>query len=450
MLSKTVRRARPQLAAIDRQAAEFRETSWYSPSELAAYQDGALRELLAHCWRFVPYYRRLMEETGATRPDDVSLAQLPTLGKEQVRAHFDGLQSDDLESRRWYVNSSGGSTGEPVQVIQDWDYAVRSEARKVVCFEMAGFQPGDHMALLWGSQRDILAGGAGPRAAIRSFLRNMHTMSAFRMTPELMRSYLASLDRRPPVVLYGYMQPLYELARYGQAEGLRVRPPGAVVSTSGTLYPHLEETMRKFYGCDVYDQYGSREVAAIAQSCDRHEGLHINMETHVVEILDPDGAPCPPGVEGDIAVTSLANYAMPLVRYRIGDRGVAADGVCSCGRGLARLASVSGRGVDCLRRSDGTVIPGEYFIHFVGVVFIRPWIAKFQVVQTDLDRVVLKVVTNGAEPTAEERGELEHIVRMVMGEECRVAIELGDEIPNSDSGKYRYVLSMLGPMLEEA
>ena len=442
-LSKTVRRAWPQLAAIDRQAAHYRETSWYSPSELAAYQDRLLRELLAHCWSSVPYYRRLMEETGATRPDDVSLAQLPTLSKEQVRAHFDELRSDDLDGRRWYVNSSGGSTGEPVQVIQDRDYAVRTEARKVVCFEMAGYEPGGYMALLWGSQRDILTGGAGPRAAVRSFLRNMRIMNAFRMTPELMRLYLADFDRRPPRVLYGYMQALFELARYAREHHLRVRPPGAVISTSGTLYPHLEDTMREVYGCDVYDQYGSREVSAIAQSCDRHEGLHINMETLIVEVLDPEGAPCPPGTEGDIAVTSLVNRAMPLVRYRIGDRGVAADGACSCGRGLARLQSVSGRGVDCLRRSDGTVIPGEYFIHFVGVVFIRPWIAKFQVVQTDLDRVLLKVVSNGVEPTAEEREELAHIVHMVMGEDCRTDIELVEEIPNSESGKYRYTLSML-------
>ena len=167
------------------------------------------------------------------------------------------------------------------------------------------------------------------------------------------------------------------------------------------------------------------------------------METLILEVLDPEGAPCPPGTEGDIAVTSLVNRAMPLLRYRIGDRGVAADGVCSCGRGLARLESVSGRGVDCLRRSDGTVIPGEYFIHFVGVVFNRPWIVKFQVVQTDLDRVVFKVVSKKVEPTTEEREELAHIVRMAMGDDCRTEIELVDEIPTSESGKYRYTLSML-------
>ena len=65
------------------------------------------------------------------------------------------------------------------------------------------------------------------------------------------------------------------------------------------------------------------------------------------------------------------------------------------------------------------------------------------VVQTDYDRVVLKVVPAGAEPTADERKEVEHIVHMVMGEECRTDIELVDEIPNSESGKYRYTLSLL-------
>ena len=442
-LSKTMRRVWPELAAIDRQAAHYQETSWYTPSELAAYQARLLQELLAHCWSSVPYYRRLMEETGATRPGDTSLAQLPTLSKEQIRVHFDELRSDDLDDRRWYVNSSGGSTGEPVRVIQDRDYAVRSEARKVVCFEMAGYEPGDYLALLWGSQRDILVGGVGPRAAVGSFLRNMQTMNAFRMTPELMRSYLASLGRRPPRLLYAYGQAVFELARYAQAHGISVTAPGAIVTTSETLYPYMRETIEAVFGCEVFDQYGSREVSCIAQECDQHQGLHLNLETLVVEILDDDGAPCPPGVEGDVVITSLLNRAMPLVRYRIGDRATAAAHLCACGRGLPLLDHVAGRGFDAIRRSDGTVIPGIYFLHFISVVYNRPWIAKFQVVQTDYDRIVMKVVSNGVEPTAEEREELAHIVHMAMGEECRTEIELVDEIPNSESGKYRYTLSLL-------
>lgn len=442
-LARAARRVWPPHPAIDSQAAHYRETAWYPPARLAEYQQRLLRDLLAHCWHAVPYYRRLMEEAGATGPNGLSLDLLPTLTKEDLREHADALRSTDLDRRKWYVNYSGGSTGEPVQVVQDRDYAVRSEGRKVVCFELAGYKQGASMVRLWGSQRDILSGGIGLRAAAGGFLRNTRTMNAFRMTPELMRTYLKALDRRPPQALYGYAQAVFEVARYAQEHDMHVAPPGAVISTSGTLYPHLRQTIEDVFGCEVFDQYGSREVSCIAQECDHHEGLHLNMETVLVEVLDPDGAPCPPGVEGDIAVTSLANYAMPLVRYRIGDRGIMAEHPCSCGRGLALLEQVTGRGVDSLRRADGTVIPGEYFIHFVGVVYNRQWVGKFQVVQTEYERVVLKVVPKGEGPTPEEREELRHVVGMVMGEDCRVDIDLVDDIPPSDSGKYLYTVSML-------
>ena len=164
------------------------------------------------------------------------------------------------------------------------------------------------------------------------------------------------------------------------------------------------------------------------------------METLILEILDEKGRPCPPGVEGNIVVTSLANEAMPLIRYQIGDWGALADGPCGCGRGLQLLKQVTGRLADCFRRSDGTVIPGEYFIHFLGVVFNRGWIGKVQIVQEAYEQFRVKVVPREKEPSREELGELEKTVKLVMGEDSKVGIQFVEDIPSTDSGKYRYTI----------
>jgi phenylacetate-CoA ligase len=149
----------------------------------------------------------------------------------------------------------------------------------------------------------------------------------------------------------------------------------------------------------------------------------------------------PPGEEGRILVTSLANYAMPLIRYEIGDRGALAPApACPCGRIGQILQAVSGRLSDNFRTASGKVIPGEYFIHLLGVVLNSGSIERFQVIQHDYDAVTVKIVQAknlNHIPTQE----IEDKIKVVMGQSCAVAVELVDDIPPSASGKYLYTVS---------
>ena len=87
----------------------------------------------------------------------------------------------------------------------------------------------------------------------------------------------------------------------------------------------MREEIERAFGCPVLNRYGSREVANVAAERVPGRGLEIFTYTHLLEVVDADGRPCGPGEEGDILVTCLANYAMPIIRYRIGDRAVVGD-----------------------------------------------------------------------------------------------------------------------------
>ena len=94
--------------------------------------------------------------------------------------------------------------------------------------------------------------------------------------------------------------------------------------------------------------------------------------------------------------------------------------------------------MDCFRRRDGTVVPAEYFIHFLGVVLNRGWVKKTQLVQRDFDDVELKVVVDPDAGDQDTVQELIDAIQKVMGAACQVQVTYHDDIPPSPSGKYRY------------
>ena len=114
----------------------------------------------------------------------------------------------------------------------------------------------------------------------------------------------------------------------------------------------------------MFETYGNREVMLMATECEEHDGLHVQAENLVVEVVvrrdDTDGTrPAAPGELGEVVVTDLHNLAMPFIRYATGDLATAADdSPCGCGRGLPRIASVEGRTSDVLEDGDGHQVSG--------------------------------------------------------------------------------------------
>lgn len=395
-----------------------------------------LSGMLRHCLESVPYYARLLRSVSADQIDGDPLAVLqgmPILTKAAIRNHGEELRSKDLARRRHYVNTSGGSTGEPVRLVQDRDYFDRTYALAMVFSHLIGRDVGEPEIRVWGSERDVLAGSIGWKARFFNRWTATSFVNAFRMSPATMRMALARLNASPPRLIVAYAQAMYELAGFAERESIAVAPQRAIITSAGTLYPFMRERMQRVFGCRVYNRYGSREVGDIACERPGSPGLWIPPWTCHVEVLDPAGRPVPDGQEGQLVVTSLANHAMPLVRYAIGDRG--AFGADGSSRILLRVA---GRNVDTFRTAAGELVDGEYFTH---LMYHRPWVRKFQVVQRELDRVVFRVVLQGPQPGAADREQIAAATHAVMGASCRVELEMVEDIAELASGKYRYTIS---------
>jgi phenylacetate-CoA ligase len=415
-----------------------------SAAQVMAVQEQRLVDLLRHAAENVPYYGEML---NAYEPFTMErFREIPLLDKALMRANLDSLQSRDLNARDWYVNTSGGSTGEPVRIVQDSDFKDWARAVKYQFDQWTGFELGQRKALLWGSERDLFVGKETLRVRLTRRLKNELWLNAFRMTPAQMSAQVRQLNEFRPVQVLAYAEALYQFARFIQHEGLDVWSPQSILTSAGTLHPHMRETIEAVFRAPVFNRYGSREVGDIACECEQHDGLHISPLTQYVEVLGADGAPCSPGQVGEVVITSLVNYAMPLVRYRIGDMAVLAEGECRCGRKWPRLQRVTGRVSDVFRTAAGSMVHGEYFTH---LFYYQDWVEKFQVIQEGVDLIRVLVVPKERRPVADvhrpvEQHEIASKIKVVMGQGCRVDFEFVDDIPPTSSGKYRYTISKVG------
>ena len=429
----------------------YEQWQWLDEEQTHALQQRRLATLLLHAYQHVPYYRQVLAKAGVA--DDTgrisleNFARIPLLDKSIIRGNYENLKSDDLSARKWIENTSGGSTGEPVRLVQDDYFNNVVVAIKLLFDQWSGCEIGGKKALLWGSERDLFVGRETLRTHIGRWLRSEMCLNALRMTYEQMHEFVARINAFRPVQILAYASSIYELSRFVEREGLQVYSPQAVMTSAGTLYPHMRETIGRVLKSPVFNRYGSREVGDVASECDSHKGLHVSALTHYVEILRPDGTEAGPGEMGEITITLLSNYAMPLVRYRIEDIGGWAEKGCACGRSWPLLKEIAGKVTDIFITKSGIRVDGGYFEM---LFYPHDWVERYQVIQEDYEHVRVVIV-----PRARVSNPQEHYMRevrtisekicFVMGRDCRIDFEYVDTIAPTPSGKYRFTLSKVAP-----
>lgn len=424
--------------------AEMEQACTLPPAQLAERQAALLAGLLREAAANVPFYRRLLEShpviDRSGRLDRERFARLPSLSKDLLRTHqADLIARPGFGGARW--NSSGGSTGEPVRILQDRAHRDTSRAAKVLFDGWSGYAFGQPRVVLWGSRRDSRAHGAWWRPALRR-LKNETWLDAFHMGPADLDRYADTIRRVRPVNILGYAESLHELARHLLARGETLPPCDGIVTTAGTLHDDARDAIGRALGGPVFNRYGSRETGEMASECRAHDGLHVSPLTHLVEIVRPDGSPCAPGERGEILVTSLVNQAMPLIRYRIGDEAAFASGECGCGCSWPRLVTVYGRTTDHLvSRRHGRIHGGA--LRFI--LNDLDWVRTYQVVQQATGDVIVSLVPLSARegPTRVDRDGpmLRARIAALLDDGCSVSLELVDRIPATASGKRRHVIS---------
>lgn len=425
---------------------ELKQVERSSKEQIDIYQQAGLKKLIFKAYKNVSYYKNIIEKHNVLdRNRNINLnnfANLPFLTKNIIRKKGEDLVSKRYNIEDLRINTSGGSTGEPVRIYQPIKYLNYTSAVKMLFNSWTGYSLGMPHVKLWGSERDLMT-DKNIRTKIIQWLRNEYWLNSFKMSQSDMKYFIKSINNKQPVQILSYASSIYDLAEYIDGNNLQVYSPKAIMTSAGTLYPYMRKKIEKVFNCNVYNRYGSREVADIACENEAHTGLYIPPTFQYVEIVKEDGSLADAGEEGEIVITNLINDAMPLIRYKIGDKGILGKRNEKDDLNWPKLKMVLGRNSDTFITSNGSKISGNFFVHFIGVVHENESIRKFQIIQKQTDEILVKVVIKNKSKFLEAKKNITDSFKKVMGEKCEVNFQELNSIPAEKSGKYRFIKSLV-------
>ncbi len=414
------------------------KNQWKPYDEQKVQQEKQLRHMISFAYENVPYYHRLFKELNLS-PEDIrtieDLEKLPILTKDIIKSNWEDFKPATLSSMKYYEQATGGSTGTPFKYRLLKSDRFLSAALLYRGWGYAGYELGDKMAFLAGSSL-----GVGTKSVldkkIHEVTRNIRKLSSFDMGENDMKQYNDILNSFQPKSIRGYVSSIYFYAKWLQENDIKIHNPDYVFTTAEKLLPHMRETIGNAFECDVFDAYGLNDGGLGAYECPEHNGLHIDIERSIMEIVDDNESQIDEGT-GDILATSLNNYAMLFIRYQTGDMGHIIEDSCGCGRESKLLKEVVGRQQDMLQTPEGKYVHGAFFNSYLfgninGVI-------EFQVIQKSLEKIVIKLVLS--EDFDEKQ--LESMLSIVKSKSQKwdVEFKLVDHIERTKAGKYKFIVS---------
>jgi len=414
----------------------------YLPVEqLLARQSKRLQALFRHAWRHVPYYRDWMAAAGA-EPGDLrcaaDLRRLPLIDKLALTVEPERFAADGYERRDGLTLLSSGTSGRRCSFRYD----------APALFEALSAGRRQRLAL-----RHFVGREAGYREAVfnreGSVGQQLRRFWEDRMiTPrriDLVRrpfsasarfeDLLAGVNEFHPQVVRGYGTHLGAFFRWVWETGQRIDKPRAITYGADTMPKADRQIIERELGIPVLSSYQAVEALRIGFQCEARSGFHISVDQVAVRVIDPEGRDVAPGQRGELVITNLTNYAMPVIHYRLGDLVTLGTGPCPCGRTFPLISDIDGRLDDLIARPGGT------WIHALAVLAglqAVPGVRQVQVIQEDLEDFRLRVVW--ARASGQDPVRLRSCMAAVLGDSAHVRVEPVEVLEQEPSGKVKTVI----------
>jgi phenylacetate-CoA ligase len=407
-----------------------------SRDNLKALREARLRHVIRNACEHVPYYRSLFRSAELAPSDirtEADLRRVPVTTKDDLRsAGYESIIAEWVDRSSLISVLTSGSTGKPFRVHRsprEWKIA---RALNMAALMTAGFGPRDRLAVL------------GPDWSIRPGM--LQRLGLFRSEviplPVTGESQMDRLKELQPTMIWTYPSALRSLI-HGIDYPLRdLIHPRVVITFAESIDPMLKEEVEAELDAELFSFYGASEFGRIAWECPQHQGLHVNADHFILECLD-DGQPVEPGGTGTAVLTNLYAFAMPFIRYELGDICRLLNNTCHCGCTFPLMDTPEGRADDMVTLPSGKILPPHRFDQILRVF---PGMFQWQVLQESDRRFIIKLVISGRTP----ENLFEQITERFLdyfGEPVSIDIQVVDHLDNNGP-KARTFISKAPPRVD--
>ena len=351
------------------------------PEELRKLQDERLKAQVKHVYESVPHYRQLMDEKGV-KPEDIrgvdDLWKLPFTSKADLRECYpDGMLAIP-KSECVRIHSTSGTTGKRVIAYynqHDIDLWEDCCARAIVA---AGGSAEDVCQVCYGY--GLFTGGFGLHGGSQKVGCPTLPMSSGNTARQI--QFMQDLGATILCCTPSYAAYIGETVKEMgiKPEDLKLK---AGIFGAEAWSDEMRADIEKSLGLKAYNIYGLTELSGpgVSFECEQQDGMHINEDHFIAEIIDPEtGAVLPDGTQGELVFTAITRQAFPVIRYRTRDICVLHRGKCSCGRTFVKMGRPMGRTDDMLIIRGVNVFPSQ----IEAVLIQQGYSSNYQIV---VDRV---------------------------------------------------------------
>ena len=377
--------------------------------ELDILRRKRFEKLLYHVFEHSDFYNNLYRSKGITQKDipEIQLEELPIIDKQMLMDNYDSfvcdkaLKKNELErfisnpenqgkkyKGSYQVIHTSGSTGHVGLFVYDMRSWNITKAMAITRVSKAQLNPFKKIRLAFiGATDGHYAGISLSSDAPRLF----YDFKRFSVNKPI-KDILMDMSEFNPTSICGYSSGIYLLA-HEQLHGKLNIEPKSIICSADQLTDSMRSNIIEAFGVNPRNFYAASESLCMDAECDKHEGLHHFEDWHYYEVVNKQFEPVSSGTPGGLLLTTLHNYAQPLIRYQIHDEIVIDKDRCDCGISTNLIKRISGRSEEFLwfRDQNGN----DEYLHPIQIVeFFVPGLEKFQLEQTQINHLHMRIIVN--------------------------------------------------------
>lgn len=363
-----------------------------------------------------------------------NISEYPVINKSIIMKNMNEFKSREFTNKKTHIMATSGSTGIPFRIEQDMGKRKQVLAEIIYFSNLVGYEVGKKIVYL----RNLEAMFQVPK--YKQFIKNENIIATQKYDDETISKIVNKLIcMEKGTTILGYASTLQIVSSYMKKNNIKAENVNGIISGAEAITTKTRKLVEEQFKCNVVSRYSNQEMGILAQDFEEDKFL-LNRASYYFELLALDkDEPAKLGEMGRIVVTDLYNYAMPMLRYDTGDLGI----MLIDKNGREYLAKVFGRKLDLLYTTNNEPISffalDEYFEDNFDI-------EQFQIIQEDRDKLIVNLIMKNDKKVDEKW--CKEKIKDIMGQDCNIEINYLNQLPITNSGKFRYVICNYKPNIK--